>query len=103
MIRYYTGNTIVMPIEIVSDTITDLTGSKIVFSAINRNTGIEIIKEPVIDGMIVTATLEAEDTLIPGVYTCEFRGLFSGVIKTLDYDTILLKQANIKEVITDGN
>lgn len=102
MIQTYTGNTLVMPIRVNSDDITDLTGSKIVFSAINRNTGVEIIKEPVIDGMIITATLEAEDTLIPGVYTCEFRGIFSGVVKTLDYDKVLITEANIKEVITNG-
>ena len=101
MIKAYTGNTIVMPIQIDSDSITDLAGSKIVFSAINRSTGQEILKDPVIDGMIVTATLEAEDTLTPGVYTCEFRGIFSGVIKTLDYDKVLVKEANIKEVITN--
>lgn len=101
MIKLYTGNTLVMPILINSTSITDLTGSKIVFSAINRSTGQEIIKEPVIDGMTVTATLDAADTLVPGIYTCEFRGIFNGVIKTLDYDTVLVREANIKEVITN--
>ena len=102
MIKIYSGNTQIMPMRINSDSITDLTGAKIVFSAINRSTGQEIIKEPVIDGMIVTATLESEDTLVPGIYTCEFRGLFNGITKTLDYDTVLVREANITEVITNA-
>ena len=43
MIKIYSGETLIMPIEISG--VTDLTGAKLVFSAINRETGTEIRKE----------------------------------------------------------
>lgn len=105
MIKYYTGNTIVIPVEIESadpNIVLDLVGANIIFSAINLETGAEVRKEPVVEGNKVTATLEAEETLVPGVYSLEFRGNFSGIVKTIKYDRVLLSHANIKEVIPNG-
>lgn len=100
MIKIYSGETLIMPIEISG--VTDLIGAKLVFSAINRETGTEIRKTPAVDGLIVTAELTSAETLTPGLYTLEFRGVFSGITKVIDYYTLLIKHANIKEVIDNG-
>ena len=100
MIKLYSGNTLVIPILINSPDITDLTGAKIVFSAKHRGTPeLEIIKTPTVEGMVVTVELTSAETLVDGVYTLEFRGVFSGITKTLDYDTLLITHANFTEVI----
>ena len=100
MIKLYSGNTLVIPILINSPDITDLTGATIVFSAKHRGTPeLEIIKTPTIEGMVVTAELTSEETLVAGLYTLEFRGVFSAITKTFDYDTLLIQHANIREVL----
>jgi len=100
VIKKFTGETIIMPIEVVSDELTNLDGVKIVFCA--RHDQVEIIKTPTVEGMIVTARLESAETLVPGIYYCEFRALIGGVTKVLDYDVVLITNANIREVITNG-
>lgn len=100
--RAYTGNTLVLPIKIISDEITDLNGVDIIFSVINKDTGHEIRKTPVVDGLVVTGTLESHETLIPVVYYIEYRANFNGIVKTIEYDKVLLENANIREAITDG-
>lgn len=100
MIEIYSGETLVMPILVSIEGVTDLSGSNIIFRAKCGDTVID--KTPTVNGMTVTATLESADTLIPGVYTCEFRALIGGVTKTLDYDIVLISYANIREVMTNG-
>jgi len=99
VIKKYTGETIIMPIEVVSDELTNLDGVKIVFCA--KNDKLEILKTPTVEGMIVTARLESSETLVPGIYHCEFRALIGGITKVLDYDILLLTHANIREVMTN--
>ena len=89
-----------MPIQVVSNELTNLDGVKIIFSI--KREGMEIIKTPTVEGMIVTARLESAETLVPGIYYCEFRALIGGITKVLDFDQILITHANIREVITNA-
>lgn len=96
-----TGETLTISIGITGE-ITSLDGAKIVFKAIHKESGTAIDKEPLIDGMTISATLESSETLMPGIYSCEFRGLFSGITKSIYKEDILFKTGVIKEVITNG-
>jgi hypothetical protein len=103
MKRIYSGESLIMPIEIVSDGVTDLSGALFKFVAKHRAIpDLEIVKPVTVNGMVITAELTSAETLVEGLYTLEFRGVFDGVTKVIDYDTLLITHANIREVLTDG-
>lgn len=101
MIEKLTGETLTVGVNITGE-VTSLEGAKIVFKAIHKESGVVFDKEPLIDGLTISATLESSETLMPGVYSCEFRGLFSGITKSIYKEDILFKTGVIKEVITNG-
>ncbi len=103
MIKIYSGETLIMPIKIVAEGITDLSNAVFRFVAKHQGTpDLEIVKTPTVEGMVITAELSSAETLVVGVYTLEFRGVFDGVTKVIDYDKLLISHANIREVIANG-
>lgn len=96
-----TGETLTITVGIAGE-VTSLDGANIVFKAIHKESGRVIDKEPIIDGLTISATLESTETLMPGIYSCEFRGLFSGITKSIYKEDTLFKTGVIKEVITNG-
>lgn len=103
MIKIYSGESLVMPINVSIEGVTDLSGALFRFAAKNRTVpDVEIIKTPTVSGTVITAELTSAETLVEGLYTLEFRGVFSGITKVIDYDTLLITHANIREVLTDG-
>lgn len=103
MIKIYSGETLIMPIKIVAEGVTDL--SNAIFKFVAKHQGIpnlEIVKTPIVEGMVITAELTSAETLVAGVYNLEFRGVFDGVTKVIDYDQLLIYHANIREVIANG-
>lgn len=100
MKKIYSGESLIMPIEVVAEGVTDLSDALFKFVAKHRDKPeIEIVKTPTVNGTVITAELTSAETLVKGVYTLEFRGVFSGVTKVIDYDTLLITHANIREVL----
>lgn len=103
MIKIYSGESLVMPINVSIEGVTDLSDALFKFVAKNRTApDVEIIKTPTVSGAVITAELTSAETLVEGLYTLEVRGVFDGVTKVIDYGTLLITHANIREVLTDG-
>lgn len=96
-----TGETLTVGVNITGG-VTSLDGAKIVFQALHKESGLRVTKDPVIDGLSISATLESSETLVPGIYECEFRGVFSGITKSIYTEEVLLKTGVIREVIDNG-
>lgn len=95
------GETLTMAVGITGE-VTSLEGAVIVFKAIHKESGMVIDKEPIVDGLTISATLESAETMMPGIYSCEFRGLFSGITKSIYKEDILFRTGVIREVIGNG-
>ena len=95
IIEAYTGETVI--IELAVTNALNLTGAICRFSL--KGKGTELLKTPTIVGNVLSVRLESNETLVAGKYRYEFRVKIGNDVDSLMFDQLLLKDANIMEVI----